>query len=215
MEKHPPLRWKHRIIWVLTNNPKNFDWIISQRKRESETETDTHNKKVKNPSHVQLCLCSLERERERENWVRPASTISSPLQNFSTYPQFYTHFHTQKLHLFFSASSLSLFFLLGLWIVRDENVNLIWLGTKRLRISWLSRIWKPSGSLIQICVCKKNHFLKVMILNSITCNILFRCGVLITGISVCSVFTFWFEFVIADSSDWLQRKLNWTKERKK
>lgn len=173
-------------------------------------------KQKKNPSHARLCLCSFEREREREKieWD-PASTISSPLQNFSTYPQFYTHFHTQKLNLFFSASSLSLFFLLGLWIVRDENVNLIWLGTQRLRISWLSKILKPSGSLIQICVCKKIHFfIKVMILNSTTYNTLFRFGVLIIGISVCSVFTFCFEFVIADSSVWLQRKLNWSKERK-
>lgn len=156
------------------------------------------------------------REREKIEWDPPLQ--SHLLCKISALTHNSIHNFTLRNLICFSLPllSLSLFFLLGLWIVRDENVNLIWLGTQRLRISWLSKIWKPSGSLIQICVCKKNHFfIKVMILNSTTYNTLFRFGVLIIGISVCSVFTFCFEFVIADSSVWLQRKRNWAKERKK
>lgn len=117
-EKHPPLRWKHRIIWVLTNNPKNFDWIISQRKRESETETDTHNKKVKNPSHVQLCLCSLERERERKlSETRLYNLIS--FAKFQYLPTIlYTFSHSETSSIFLCLFSLSVFLA---WVMDCER----------------------------------------------------------------------------------------------
>ena len=54
--------------------------------------------------------------------VRPAFTISSPLQNFSTYPLFYTHFHTKKLFIYFSLPLLSLCLCVFLaWVMDCER----------------------------------------------------------------------------------------------
>ena len=93
------------------------------------------------------------------------------MQNFSTYPLFYTHFHTKKLFIYFSLPLLSLCFSCvgyGLWEVRmwvwfdlvhKDCGFFVFLRSRSLLGLWFRSVFAKKKSFFFF-------FIKFMILNS-------------------------------------------------